>query len=138
MTDQSTKHEHAFYEAMRYIPFTKADFDVERQFVEDPRDEDGKVAPLDRKGYEFPDPYILPHCSDPDCTEKKEVKIPKKAYERIVAALDAGDLTPEHLSQLPLGELVPELAQHQGLLSGAARVQYRESYGDVVADKGGV
>ena len=36
--------------------------------------------------------------------------------------LDSGEMQPELLSQLPLGELFPSLAEHQTKGSGASRI----------------
>lgn len=119
-------HEHVWVEQGRYIPYLPRDFDPDAQLVEDPRDADGQPAPLEREGYEAPKPYVWWDCQVPSCTEVKREEIPDAAYQRLVRLLEVKALKPEHLSQLPLGELIPEMAQHQALLSGAARIALPE------------
>jgi hypothetical protein len=118
------KHEHVWVEQGRYLPTHPRDFDAAANLPEERRDADGKPEAYDLEGWEAPKPYVFWDCQDPDCPEVKRVDVPKAAYDRIVAALDDGSLKPEHLSQLPLGELIPELAEHQGIGSGAARVAF--------------
>lgn len=107
----------------RYLPYHPRDLDPAAQLVEHPRDENGKETKLDTKGFEFPDPYVWFDRRNADGEhEVKRVRVPKRAMDRLRKLLDEGTLKPDHLSQLPLAELIPELAEHQGLLSGASRV----------------
>lgn len=120
-------HTHDWVEQGRYIPYSDVDFDAARQQPEQRRDEDGKGEPLDAAKYTTPKPYVYYVCDGkkPDgtpCLEVKRVEIPEKAYKRLVRMLGDGRLLPEHLSQLPLRELVPELAEQEGRLSGAQRI----------------
>jgi len=118
-------HEHVWVEQGRYIPYTDRDFDSRYQLVEEPRDENGNVVPMDHDNYTTPDPYIWNQCSS--CGEQARIKIPKRAYERLRNALQDGSVLPEHISQLPLGELIPEMAGHQAAQSGASRVSYTDT-----------
>lgn len=115
-------HEHDWVEQGRYIPYSDADFDPARQFPEVRRDADGKAEEYDLAAYTTPKPYIYQVCDVPGCGEVQRIEIPEKAYKRILKMLDDGRLLPEHLSQLPLRELVPELADQEARGSGARRV----------------
>lgn len=117
-----------WFEEGRYIPWTKQDFDPNVQLAEHPRDAKGNVNPLDPAGYVTPDPYVFYTCRK--CGVPKREKIPTAAYERVVKMLKNGEMSQEHLSQLPLGELIPEMAELQGEMSGASRVTYVEEGGD--------
>lgn len=96
-------------EVHRYIPYQDQDFDVEYVHPESEASQD----------FAFPAPHI--GFKDQDGNEKIE-EIPQEDYDRLVEQLKSGVLTPELLSQLPLSELIPSMAQHQGRLSGASRL----------------
>lgn len=112
-------HTHEWQENNRFLPLTDDDLDMRRVFPEHPRDENGKMQPLDEKGYEHPDPFISYQCTS--CPETKQEKVPKRDFERLKKMLENGEMSPEHLSQLPLGELIPGMKDKQGVLSGASR-----------------
>lgn len=114
------QHEHDWFEEGRYIPYTDRDFDARYSLVEPRRDADGRIEKFDEKAWEAPKPYVAFRCQE--CHEVKRVNIPKKAYDRLVKHLETGEVSQEHLSQLPLGELIPEMAEHQARGSGASRV----------------
>lgn len=121
------KHTHVWFEEGRYVPWTPADFDPAVQFAEHPRDAEGNVDPLDPDGYVTPEPYIFFTCRE--CGDAKRELIPTVGYERLVSMLQSGEMSSEHLSQLPLGELIPEMAELQGVMSGASRLTPKEPQG---------
>lgn len=115
-------HDHQWFELNRYLPYRPEDTDADVIFPEHPRDENGRIRKLDIKKWEAPDAHVYFTCSDPECDATKMVKIPKRDADRVREMLENGEMQPELLSQLPLGELFPALAEHQTKGSGAARI----------------
>lgn len=134
MAEQTKGQGPQWQEQLRYLPYHERDFDPAVQLVEHPRDADGKVQELDPAGYEPPAPYVMfdRHLAD-GTHEVERVRVPKKAYDRILRLLDGGQLRAEQLSQLPLRELIPELADHKvagsASGSGAALFTIPDDYG---------
>lgn len=117
----ASEHEHTWQEINRYLPLTDADLDTSRLFPEPPRDEEGHVREMDVSEYEPPPPHIFYQCTE--CPETKEVEVAADDFDTLKSMLDSGEMEADNLSQLPLRELIPSMADEEGVLSGASRLR---------------
>lgn len=114
--------DHIWYEQLRYLPLDDS-FESASHLIFPEVVPDGPSAEEKHAAWVGPPAHIVFACNVPGCIETKVIDVPEEAHARLCRMFENGEMNVNDVSQLPLGELIPEMKEDQPtILSGAARL----------------